>query len=120
MKPWIHSRNSVRRYGGKEEDYLPIHDWFDQTKAAYPDVKHRAILHHSFGIYICEQVFGTTLTNSDGKVISVRDVAEDHVKEDFGGVIPTIEHWLKNMETVNWMTGRGQKKFAEKENVYSD
>lgn len=112
MKPYIHSKNSVRRYGGTVEDYMDIHSWFDQTKSAWADVRHRAILHSSFGIYICEQVFGSTITNSDGKVISVRDIAEDHVMEDLGGAIPTIEQWLKDLPIKDWMLGKSQKRFA--------
>ena len=48
MKPWIHAENSVKKFGGIPEDYLKIHDWFDQTKAHFPDMRHRAILHSSF------------------------------------------------------------------------
>lgn len=117
MKPYIHSKNSVRRYGGQIDDYMDIHSWFDQTKSAWADVRHRAILHSSFGIYICEQVFGSTITNSDGKVVSVRDIAEDHVMEDFGGVIPTIEQWLKDLPMKSWMTGKGQKRFAQQNDL---
>ena len=84
MKPYSHAVNSVKRYGGKVEDYLPIHDWFDSTKSAFADTRHRAILHNTFGIYIAEQVFGHTLTNSEGKTVHVRNVAEDHVIEDCG------------------------------------
>ena len=69
MKPYIHARNSVKRYGGTVEDYQKIHDFFDSTKAAFADVRHRAILHNSFGIFLVESVFGTTITNSDGKVV---------------------------------------------------
>lgn len=120
MKPHIHSRNSVKRYGGIPEDYQKIHDFFDQTKAAWADVRHRAVLHSTFGIYICEQVFGTTITNSDGKVVSVRSIAEDHVQEDFGGKIPTIEQWLKNIPLEPWMTGQSQRTFTEKLNLFND
>lgn len=57
MKPYLHGAVSVKKWGGKEEDYQKIHDWFDQTKAHFPDMRHRAILHSSFGIFLCEQVF---------------------------------------------------------------
>ena len=120
MKPWIHSRNSVKRYGGVVEDYMPIHDWFDSTKAAYADFAHRAILHNTFGIFLAEQLFGTTITNSEGKVISVRDIAEDHVKEDTGGRIPTIQDWLKDLKPEPWMLGIGQREFARRTNVDAD
>jgi hypothetical protein len=120
LKPHTHALNSVKRYGGTPECYIAIHNWFDQTKAAWADVRHRAVLHSTFGIYICEQVFGTTITNADGKVISVRSIAEDHVQEDFGGKIPTIEQWLKNLPLEQWMSGQGQRAFTEKLNLYND
>jgi hypothetical protein len=120
MKPYIHAKNSVKRYGGCVTDYLEIHDWFDSTKAAYADFGHRAILHNTFGIFICEQVFGTTITNSDGKVISVRDIGEDHVKEDCAGKIPTIEDWVKTINPEPWMLGQGQRAYAQSMNLESD
>lgn len=104
-KPLIHAESSVRRYGGSVEDYLPIHDFMDSSKAALADVRHRAVFHSAFGIYVVERVFGDYITNSDGKRVSVRDVAEDHVKEDLG-FIPTMEHWLKNMPISDWMAGK--------------
>lgn len=114
MKPYLHAKNSVKRYGGVVEDYMPIHEWFDSTKAAYADMRHRAILHNTFGIYLCEQLFGSTFVNTDGKTISVRDVAEDHVVEDHGGKIPTLQDWLSTIEVQPWMTGRGQKRVTER------
>lgn len=83
----------------------------DSTKASLPDIRHRAILHSSFGCFIVEKVFGTVLTNSDGKEISVRDIAEDHVKEDLG-TIPTIEKWLSKLPIEPWMAG-GVKRFEK-------
>lgn len=115
MKPLIHSKNSVKRYGGSVEDYYKIHDWFDQTKAAWADIRHRAMLHSSFGIYIAEQVFGKIIVNSDGKEISVRDIAEDHVAEDFGGKIPTLQEWFSKIPLEPWMTGVGQQEFQDKD-----
>jgi hypothetical protein len=120
MKPLIHARNSVKRYGGKVEDYLPIHNWFDSTKAASADFYHRAILHNTFGIFLAEQLFGVFMVNSDGKQISVRDIAEDHVKEDTGGKIPTIQDWLKKLEPEPWMLGQGQKAFSKRYNLEAD
>jgi hypothetical protein len=114
MKPYLHAKNSVKRYGGVVEDYMRIHEWFDSTKAAYADMRHRAILHNTFGIYLCEQLFGSTFVNTDGKTISVRDVAEDHVAEDTGGKIPTLQEWLSTIEVQPWMMGRGQKRVTER------
>ena len=104
MKPLIHSKSSVRKYGGVIEDYLPIHDFMDSTKSSCPDVRHRAILHSAFGCYLVDKVFGTYFKNSQGKDVSVRDVAEDHIIEDLG-FIPTMENYLKNMQIQPWMSG---------------
>jgi hypothetical protein len=112
MKPYIHAKNSVRRYGGTIEDYLPIHDWFDSTKSASANFYHRAILHNSFGIFLAEQLFGHTITNSSGKVVSVRDIGEDHVREDCQGRIPSIDDWLKDLPPKDWMVGKGLSKYV--------
>jgi hypothetical protein len=101
--PYHHALSSVKKHGGKPEDYQAIHDWFDQTKAHLADARHRAILHSSFGIFLCEQVFGATLTNSDGKVVPVRVIGEQHVKEDMGGTIPTVQEWLGELPLRPWM-----------------
>jgi len=104
MKPLIHAKVSKKKYGGVVEDYLPIHDFIDSTKSALPDVRHRALLHSSFGIFLVERVFGTYITNSAGKQVSVRDLAEEHVIQDLG-FIPTVEKWLGALPIEPWMGG---------------
>ncbi len=93
MKPFDHAQLSVKKYGGMDSDYQKIHDFFDQTKAHHADMRHRAILHNSWGIFLCEQFFGTTITNSDQAEISVRDIAEDHVMQDLGR-IPSLDEMI--------------------------
>lgn len=105
MKPLIHAKSSAKKWGGIPEDYMPIHDFMDSSKAALPDVRHRAILHSSFGIYIVEKVFGTHFKNSDGKDVSTRDIAEQHVLEDLK-FIPTLDKWFATMQIEDWMTGK--------------
>ncbi len=104
MKPYLHSKIHVKKYGGKAEDYADIDDFIDSSKAAVPDVRHRAILHSSFGCFIVEQVFGRTRINSDGKEYSPRDIAENHIQQDLG-FVPTMEHYLNNMTIQGWMSG---------------
>lgn len=104
-KPYVHAQSSARRYGGKPEDYVDIHEAFDQTKAFVPDLRHRAIFHSSFGIFHVAHVFGRTRTNSAGKEYDVRDVGEHHVLEDLG-FIPTMGQWLQKMPVEHWMAGR--------------
>lgn len=117
MKPWIHSLSSAKRYGGKPEDYIKIHDMMDLSKSAIADVRHRAVFHSAFGVFIIEAIFGNNFINSDGKTVSVRDVAEDHVKEDLG-TIPTLENWLVGLPIQAWMGGPKRKNKTEE--VYND
>jgi hypothetical protein len=107
MHPYHHALSSVQRWGGRVEDYLPIHDWFDESKQGMADFRHRALRHHTEGIFWCERIFGATLTNSDGRVVPVRWVGEQHVKEDLGR-IPTIQDWLENLMPQPWMRRTGK------------
>ena len=72
--PLKHAESSVRKFGGRPEDYLPIHNWFDESKAFIPDFRHRALRHHAEGIFLAEKLFGVSIVNSDGKIIPVRYV----------------------------------------------
>ena len=101
--PYHHALSSVKRWGGVPEDYQEIHDWFDEIKAHHPDFRHRAMRHHSEGIFLCERVFGTSITLSTGRVVPVRFVGEQHVTEDMGR-IPTVSDWLKCIASEPWMT----------------
>src|SRR6185503_1782648 len=109
MKPYLHGLVSTKKFGGKPEDYQAIHDFIDSSKAHLADVRHRALLHSSFGIYLCEQVFGTYITNSDNMIVQVRDIAEEHILEDLGR-IPSVQDWLGNMTIQQWMGGRIKKR----------
>ena len=104
MKPYLHAKSSAKRYGGEPSDYLPIHDFLDSSKSAHASVKHRAVLHSAFGIYLAERVFGHNIINSKGREVSVRDIAEQHVLEDLG-TIPSLDDWLKGMPIESWMGG---------------
>ena len=106
--PYHHSLSSVKNWGGKPEDYQAIHDWFDESKSYFADIRHRALRHHSEGIFMAEKIFGTTITNSAGRVIPVRFIGEQHVKEDCG-FIPTVADWLGNIKTEGWMIRVGTK-----------
>lgn len=97
-----HSRSSAVLFGGRWEDYYKFHNWFDQSKAHVADFRHRAVLHHSAGIFMLEDEFGPTMTNSDGKIIAVRLIGEQHVKEDCG-FIPTVADWVLAIKPSDWM-----------------
>jgi hypothetical protein len=72
--------SSVRKWGGTVDDYLPLHQWFDQSKAILADPRHRALRHHAEGIFMLETLFGETLVNADGRVVPVRLVGEQHAR----------------------------------------
>lgn len=112
MHPYYHAVSSAKRYGGKPEDYQAIHDWFDESKMFFADFRHRALRHHAEGIFMCEKLFGHTLTNSDGKVIPVRFIGEQHVKEDCG-FIPSVQDWFKEIQVAPWMRKVGIKKVED-------
>jgi hypothetical protein len=103
--PFRHAESSAGKFGGKAEEYLPIHNWFDESKAFFPDFRHRALRHHAEGIFLAEELFGVTIVNSDGKQIPVRYVAEQHAREDLGR-IPTAQDWLLQIKPQRWMHGR--------------
>lgn len=104
MKPFLHARGSASRWGGKPQDYLPIHDFIDSSKATMPDMRHRALYHHALGCYLVEKIFGHTIVNSDGREVSTRDVAESHIIEDLG-FLPSVEDWLDELPMSKWHGG---------------
>lgn len=106
--PNVHAKSSARKFGGKMEDYLAIHDWFDDSKSHMADMRHRALKHHSAGIYEAERVFGNSIINSEGKEVFVRYIGEQHVLEDLG-FIPSLEDWFENMEMQKWMQSRDMR-----------
>jgi len=72
------------KFGGAAEDYLPIHEWFDESKAILADVRHRALRHHAEGIFFGRTDIRITIRNSQGKDVPVRYIGEQHVREDLG------------------------------------
>ena len=95
------------QWGGVVEDYQPIHDWFDESKMIVADFRHRALRHHAEGIFMAETIFGTTITLSTGRLIPVRWIGEQHVREDLG-FIPSFADWVKAIRPEPWM-GRAQR-----------
>jgi hypothetical protein len=97
MNAYKHAEISVRRRGGVVEDYLAIHDFMDSTKELCSDNRHR-ILHTHWGIRrVIVPIFGQTITNSNGKIINVKDLCEqDHILPDYlNRFIPTLADFVK-------------------------
>ena len=111
-KPMVHALSSVRKWGGKPEDYMPIHNLMDSSKGTIADSRHRALTHNTWFIGPdgpLERIFGYEITNSDGRQVSVRDIGEQHVLEDFGNrFIPSAQDYLQEIDSQEWMiSGKG-------------
>ena len=104
---YFHALASVKAWGGMPADYQPLHDWFDHSKAACADFRHRALRHHAEGIFELERTFGTVIVNSDGRTVPVRLIGEQHVLDDLGR-IPTFADWMRAIRPEPWML-RGQR-----------
>jgi hypothetical protein len=115
--PLKHSQSSVRLWGGKVEDYLPLHNKMDSSKKYFSDNRHRTLTHNMFFIFeVMIPIFGEYITNSDGKIVSVKDICEWHILEDFGKkYIPNVSDYLSEMEIKSWMAnGIGEPPASQK------
>lgn len=109
MIPIIHAQLSAKRYGGKPEDYIDIHELMDSSKQAFPNNGHRVLTHNSwFVCNIIPRIFGHQRTNSDGKLYSPKDVCEYHCLEDFRmRFIPSVQDYLEHLDVQPWMNNGG-------------
>ena len=116
MKPIIHAKISAKKFGGVESDYFEIHDFMDCSKGAFPTNAHRTLTHNAWFIKeVLERVkfsnscvpIGNsfpTIINSDGKHVSVRDVGEQHILDDFNNrFIPSAQDYLEHVKYQGWM-----------------
>lgn len=112
MNSWYHAVSCARKWGGEPEDYLPIHEFIDSSKQVIGDARHRSLYHHTLGVFLCEKIFGKTLTvvRSKGKPIEVpvRLIAERHILEDLGR-LPSPTDYIDGMVLRPWMSGSQRK-----------
>lgn len=103
--PYKHAQSSAKKWGGSPEDYIEIHELMDSTKGAFSDNRHRIICHNSwFTQSIIPKIFGHVQKNSDGREYIPKDVAEQHILEDYRmKFIPTIQDWVENLPYQGWM-----------------
>lgn len=108
MNSWYHARSAANKWGGKPEDYLPVEEFIDSSKQVLGDVRHRAMYHHTQGVWVAQAVFGSTITTTAGAVVPVRLIAERHILEDLGW-LPTPADWLRDTSIAAWMGGKQRK-----------
>lgn len=111
-----HALSSVRKWGGVVDDYLPLHQWFDEpSKLIIADFRHRALRHHAEGVFMLEKFFGQVRTLSSGRVVPVRLIGEQHVIEDLG-FVPSFADWARAIRPERWM-GRAQALHCETDSL---
>ena len=114
--PLVHSKSSVKRWGGEVGDYLSIHELLDSPKATMNNNSSRLLTHNTwFAYHIIPKIFGYNITNSDGKNIDTVDIAMLHIAEDFRmKFVPTAQDYLKHLDVQPWMCN-GVKDLESKE-----
>jgi len=100
--PYHHATSSSNIWGGKPEDYLEIHRILDSSKEAFCDYRHRIMWHHQEGAQWIANLLGQFITVGKQDV-PIHLVAEQHILEDCGGTIPTIQDWVDQMPVLSWM-----------------
>jgi hypothetical protein len=125
MNSWYHAVSASHKWGGVPEDYLPIENFIDSSKKTLGDYRHRAMYHHTLGVYLCEELFGTTITIQKNKKtiqVPVRLIAERHIVEDLG-FLPNPEHYLKHIpyddDTSRWMSGSIRKEAGSFNDIFN-
>lgn len=111
MNSWHHAQSAAKKWGGTPDQYLDVEEFIDSSKSVIGDVRHRSVYHHTLGIYLCQRIFGDTLTieREHGAIqIPVRLVAERHVLEDLGW-IPSPADYINGMPVKAWMSGSQRK-----------
>jgi hypothetical protein len=107
MNSWYHAVSASRKWGGTPQDYLPIEEFIDSSKQVIGDVRHRSVYHHTLGVFLCERIFGKTVTVGHVEV-PVRLIAERHILEDLGW-LPSPQDYIEGMPLKPWMSGSQKK-----------
>ena len=97
MHPYSHAQSSVSHFGGALELYLPLHQDFDATKAAYGDWRHRALRHHTDAF---DDLISRSAPHLDPEL--ARRVCEQHLREDLG-ILASLQDWRAPLLSAPWM-----------------
>lgn len=93
---------SARRFGIAAELLLPLHRWFLETSTWFPDARHLAMRHHSFGIFEAEARFGFLVPGANPPAVPTRMVGEWHVRTVLGR-LPAATDFLRHLKGQRWM-----------------
>jgi hypothetical protein len=120
VNSWYHAVSASHKYGGTPEDYLPIEEFIDSSKQVIGDSRHRSVYHHTLGVFLCQTIFGKTLTiEKSHKTIQVpvREIAERHIIEDLGW-LPSPADYIKGMPLEKWMSGAVRKEVGSFDSIF--
>lgn len=107
MNSYRHAVSAARHWGGSPSDYIEIEELIDSSKQVIGDVRHRSLYHHTAGVWLCQRIFGRTITvqRQHGSIeIPVREIAERHILEDLGW-LPSPADYINGMPIKPWMSG---------------
>lgn len=105
MKPLQHAQITARRYGGRWQDWIGIHNWIDRSKALFPGMRHRMFLHSDFGEWLTVRIHGDAIEAEDRTTVTTPDLFRDHQVEDLGRVVKLSE-WLREIDATHWTRRR--------------
>jgi len=107
------AKGLAARWGGTPDDYLALLEFFDKPRELAPDNPGAAdlITHNSFGIFLAEELLGTTIvlsaqtcSGNQPQFISTRSAAEDLVYARIGS-IPPAGNLAAHTKLKLWMCG---------------
>lgn len=111
----------MKKFKGETEDdfkkFMAIHKKMDCSKGWVADNRHRSMTHHMFWVMeVMIPIFGDYIVLTSGKRISVKDICEQHILEDYRmKFIPTPQDFIQEMDFKDWMqNGSGLPPSAEK------
>lgn len=108
MNSWHHAVSAARKWGGDPEHYIDVEEFIDSSKKIIGDSRHRSLYHHTEGVWLCQRIFGRTLSipkRTEGFVeVPVRMIAERHILEDLGR-LPSPKDYIDGMLLETWMSG---------------
>ena len=101
--PMKHAESSARRFGGRVEDYLQIHDWFDESKAFMADFRHRALrtMRKAFSCASTSSVSQSPTAKANKFLCAT---SENNMRARISGAYPL--HKLSQIKPVRWMYGQ--------------
>jgi hypothetical protein len=113
LNSYFHAVSAAHKWGGTPELYIEVEEFIDSSKKIIGDARHRSIYHHTEGVWLCQRIFGRTLSVRrmdaqtgcfSAKLVPVRLVAERHILEDLGR-LPSPKDYIDGMILEPWMSG---------------